>query len=134
MYNHKSFDDIIQKKEKNINLCSYDKINEQKKNIFSTSLNNIVQKKEGFSSSLNSKKSELSSKSESLISWIGKDNEDLEIMVKENNDDLLYIFNKEKIGGESSESIANKTFELICNISLNRNIKVENLIIKILIK
>ena len=83
-------------------------------------------KKKGFSSSLNSKKSELSSKSESLISWIGKDNEDLDIIVKENNDDLLYIFHKEKIGGESYESIANKTFELICNISLNRNIKVEN--------
>ena len=106
----------------------------KKKNISIHSLNDEVQKKKGFSGSLNSKKSELSSKSESLISWIGKDNEDLEIMVKENNDDLLYIFNKEKIGGESSESIANKTFELICNISLNRNIKVENLIIKILIK
>ena len=79
----------------------------KKKNIYSHSLNDEVQKKEGFSSSLNTKKSELSSKSESLISWIGKDNEDLDIIVKENNDDLLYIFNKEKIGGEFSEFIAN---------------------------
>ena len=46
--------------------------------------------------------------------------------MKENNDNLLYIFNKDKIGGEVFESIACKIFELICNISLNRNIKVKS--------
>ena len=66
---------------------------------------------------------DLTSKTETLISY--NENE-FNIIVKENNDNLLYIFNREKIGGETFEFTTCKIFELICNISLNRNIKVKN--------
>ena len=67
-----------------------------------------------------------SSKSLTLLSYNEKDNNNLKIIIKENNDNVLYMLNKEKIDGDNYESYANKTFELICNISLNRNIKVQN--------
>ena len=78
------------------------------------------------SSKKGDKSSEFTSEENSLISYEGKDNDDLNIIIKENNDNLLLEFNKEKIGGEKFESIANKTLELMCNISLNRDIKAKS--------
>ena len=64
------------------------------------------------------------------MSYDEKDDENLEIVVKENNDNLLKVFHREKLEGDTYESIANKTFELMCNISLDRNIDVKNFINK----
>ena len=70
------------------------------------------------------------SRNETLMSYDEKDDENLEIVVKENNDNLLKVFHREKLEGDTYESIANKTFELMCNISLDRNIDVKNFINK----
>lgn len=64
------------------------------------------------------------------MSYDEKDCDNLKIIVRENYDNLLNVFNGEKLEGETYESIANKTFELMCNISLNRNIEVKNYIVK----
>lgn len=68
---------------------------------------------------------ELLSKENTLISYEEKNDDDFRIFTKENNDNLLLEFNKEKIGGEEYEAIINRTFELMCNISLNRDIKIK---------
>ena len=67
---------------------------------------------------------------ETLLSYEDKDFENFNILVRENNENLLNEFHREKIEGTTFESIANKTFELMCNISLNRNIEVKNYIDK----
>ena len=100
------------------NNSSGDKNIHNESNTNSSQLNNSSSKK-------GDKSSEFTSKENTLISYDGKNNDNLNIIIKENNDNLLLEFNKEKIGGEKFESIANKTFELMCNISLNRDIKVK---------
>lgn len=70
------------------------------------------------------------SKNETLLSYDEKENENFKILVRENNDNLLNVFQREKLEGETYESIANKTLELMCNISLNRNIEVKNYMAK----
>ena len=70
------------------------------------------------------------SKNETLLSYDAKENENFKILTKENNDNLLNVFHREKLEGETYESIANKTLELMCNISLNRNIEVKNYMAK----
>ena len=67
---------------------------------------------------------------ETLISYEEKYLENFDILVRENNENLLNEFYREKLEGTTYESIANKTFELMCNISLNRNIEVKNYIDK----
>ena len=57
-------------------------------------------------------------------SFFYKDNN---LITKENNDNLLHILNREKLGGYNYESMAIKNFELICNLSINREIWVSNL-------
>ena len=74
--------------------------------------------------------SELLSIDNAFISYDKKENENFKILIRENNDNLLNIFQREKLEGTTYESIANKTFELICNNSINRNIEVKNYIIK----
>ena len=107
------------KKENSFNNnSSGDKNIHNESNTNSSQLNNSSSKK-------GDKSSEFTSKENTLISYDGKNNDNLNIIIKENNDNLLLEFNKEKIGGEKFESIANKTFELMCNISLNRDIKVK---------
>ena len=109
------------KKENSFNNnSSGDKNIHNESNTNSSQLNNSSSKK-------GDKSSEFTSKENTLISYDGKNNDNLNIIIKENNDNLLLEFNKEKIGGEKFESIANKTFELMCNISLNRDIKVTTL-------
>ena len=58
--------------------------------------------------------------------FLSFNDENLTILIKENNDNLLGILNKDKLGGETFEMIALKTFELMAVISLNRNITVKN--------
>ena len=58
--------------------------------------------------------------------FLSFNDENLNILIKENNDNLLGILNKDKLGGETFEMIALKTFELMAVISLNRNITVKN--------
>ena len=106
------------KKDSFNNNSSGDKNIQNKSNTNSSKLSNNSSKK-------GDKSSEFTSKENTLISYDGKNNDNLNIIIKENNDNLLLEFNKEKIGGEKFESIANKTFELMCNISLNRDIKVK---------
>ena len=69
-------------------------------------------------------------RNEQLLSYDEKDFANFQILVRENNENLLNEFHREKIEGTTFESIANKTFELMCNISLNRNIEVKNYINK----
>ena len=113
------------KVEFNSNHNSSDKINiNEASNSNSNSISNsLVIQKENNSN-------ELLSYNETLISYDEKDCENLKILVRENNDNLLKEFHREKIEGVTYESIANKTFELMCNLSLNRNIEVKNYISK----
>ena len=105
---HNPSDNIIQKEENNQNINS----------LNDSSVNN----KDNVSNEF--------SRNETLMSYDEKDDENLEIVVKENNDNLLKVFHREKLEGDTYESIANKTFELMCNISLDRNIDVKNFINK----
>ena len=105
---HNPSDNIIQNEENNQNINS----------LNDSSVNN----KDNVSNEF--------SRNETLMSYDEKDDENLEIVVKENNDNLLKVFHREKLEGDTYESIANKTFELMCNISLDRNIDVKNFINK----
>ena len=42
-----------------------------------------------------------SSKNNTLLSLNEKENENLNILIKENNDNILYLHNKEKIDGDN---------------------------------
>ena len=114
--NSNSFDSIKKKEEDSFNNNSSDD-----KIINNESNTNSIKSSKKWD---NSKES--LSKENTLISYDEKYDDDFRIFTKENNDNLLLEFNKEKIGGEVYEVIANKTFELMCNISLNRDIKIKN--------
>ena len=49
------------------------------------------------------------------------------LITKENNDNLLHILNSPKFCGDNYEFMAIKNFELICNLTLKREICVSNL-------
>ena len=100
------------------NNSSDDKILKKESNTNSSLFRNKTSKKGDNSS-------DILSKEKSLISYDEKCDDNFNIIIKENNDNLLLEFNKEKIGGEQYEANANKTIELMCNISLNRDIKIK---------
>ena len=94
-----------------------DSLNQNEAN--NSNSNTSISKKDNYSS-------EILSKDETLISYDEKESENFKILIKENNDNLLNDFHREKLEGTTYESIANKTFELLCNLAINRNIDVKN--------
>ena len=94
-----------------------DSLNQNEANNSNSNIS--ISKKDNYSS-------EILSKDETLISYDEKESENFKILIKENNDNLLNDFHREKLEGTTYESIANKTFELLCNLAINRNIDVKN--------
>ena len=117
--NTKIFDNILNKNLSDNIVLNANSLNENIEQNGNNSFanENTIESKETSSNDLSSSRSN---------TFLSINDENLNIVTKDINDNIFNIINKEKIGGENFEIIANKTFELMCNIVLNRNIIVKN--------
>ena len=117
--NTKIFDNILNKNLSDNIVLNANSLNENIEQNGNNSFanENTIESKETSSNDLSSSRSN---------TFLSINDENLNIVTKEINDNIFNIINKEKIGGKNFKIIANQTFELMCNIVLNRNITVKN--------